>query len=235
MQTETAKNKTSGAAPPATENKIAKIAGVNLEVALGSDLVVMFPDAQTGYRGRIVGYDAYEYIVASLRLPKAVRDALTYKGEIVIKYLHEGTVYGFRSNILNHITRPAPLLFFTYPDSLEKLDLRKASRTSCNIDAIIFTMEGAGYDCLVLNVSETGCKVAVSVTARDPLNTMEAGEDMMVTMQLGGAGTVKLPVVVKNITKEKGNIHFGCMFLDINKEEQEQIAQYVDKIERLSK
>lgn len=234
MQTDAVKE-TTDTGMPESESKIAKIAGVNLEVALGSDLVVMLPGAQTGYRGTIVGFDAYEYIIASLRLPKSVRDSLTYKGELVIKYLHEGTVYGFRSTILNHITRPAPLLFFTYPDSLEKLDLRKASRTSCNIDGTIFTMEGKGYECLVLNVSETGCKVSVAVNARDPLNTMEKGQDMVVTMQLGSSGAVKLPVGVKNITKEKGNIHFGCMFLDINEKEQEQISSYVEKIERLRK
>lgn len=235
METETTPGKEQDAPVAAVDNKIAKLAGVNLEVALGSDLVVMFPGTPTGYRGKIVGFSAYDYIVAALRLPKAVRDALTYKGEIVVKYLHEGTVYGFRCEVLNHITRPAHLLFFTYPDSLEKLDLRKSSRTSCNIDGTIYTMEGKGYDCLVLNVSETGCKVAVGVNARDQLNSLEKGEDMVVTMQLGNFGSVKLPVSIKNITKEKGNIHFGCMFLDINDEEQEQISQYVEKIERLSK
>lgn len=234
MQTEPASEE-QHSGPQAAGNRIAKIAGVNLEVALESELVVMFPDAQAGYRGKIVGYHAYEYIIAAVRLPKSIRDGLSYKDEIVIKYLHEGTVYGFRSTILNHITRPAPLLFFTYPESLEKLDLRKASRTSCNIDGTIFTMEGKGYECLVLNVSETGCKVAVAVTARDPLNSLEAGGDMLVAMQLGSFGTLKVPVVVKNIVKEKGNIHFGCMFLDISEEEQERITRYVDKIERLSK
>jgi len=235
LQTETTKGEMFEALEKPADNKITKLAGVNLGLALGSELVVIFPDTNTGYRGKIVGFEPYEYIVATLRLPKSVRSSLSYKGELIIKSLHEGTVYGFRSHMLNHITRPAHLLFFTYPDSLERLDLRKSSRTSCNIDGSIFTMEGKEYDCLVLNVSETGCKVAVSVNARDPLHTLETGEDLLVSMQLGNVGAVKLPVGIKNITKEKGNIHFGCMFLDINEEEKEQIAQYVDKIERLSR
>lgn len=217
-----------------SDKKVSKMAGVNLELALGNDLVVMLPGRSGGFRGTIVGFDPYEYIVANVRLPQSVRAGLSYRDEIVIKYLHEGTVYGFRSNILNHITRPAPLIFFVYPDSIEKLDLRQASRFNCSIDGTVYTMEGKGYDCLILNVSETGCMVAASVNARDPLNTIDVGQDMLVAMQLGNLGTLKLPIAVKNVSKEKGTLRFGSMFLDINEEERELLVRYVEKIERLS-
>jgi len=231
---QSAKNIDSTQSANHSDKKVAKLAGVNLELTMGNELVVMLPGRPGGYRGSIIGFDAYEYIVANVRMPQAIRSSLSYRDEIIVKYLNEGTVYGFRSNILNHVTRPAPLVFFTYPNSIEKLDLRRASRFNCNIDGTIYTMEGKGYDCLVLNVSETGCMVAASANARDPLNNVDVDDDMLVAMQLGSLGTIKLPIAIKNISKEKGTVRFGSMFLDISDEERSLLIRYVEKIERLS-
>lgn len=234
MQTEVVDNKQEANPQQGNGNKVAKLAGVNLELALESDLVVVLPRSKTTCRGIITGFHPYEYIMAGIRLPKSFISSMGYKEEIVIKYLLEGTVYGFKSNILNYITRPAPLLFFTYPDSMEKLDLRKSSRIDCNMEGMIFTMDdGKGRDCLVLNVSETGCQVAVRIKSRDPLSKVEAGSDMVLAMQLGTKTHLKLPVSIKNVTREKGTIRLGCMFLDIKETEQEQLAEYVERIERL--
>lgn len=209
------------------------MAGVNLEVALGADLVVTFPGMQRGYRGRVVGFDPYEFLVANVRLPSSVRGGMGYKDTIVVKYLHEGTVYGFETLVLNHITRPAPLLFFEYPESIEKLDLRNASRTNCNIDSTLHTAD-SDYDCLVVNASDTGCRLSVAVGSRDALNMVEVGDDMVVSMRLGNLGNIKIPVTIKNIVAKQGVLLLGCMFIDISEEEQQLISTYVERIARLS-
>ncbi|GAB7022080.1 flagellar brake protein [Salidesulfovibrio brasiliensis] len=214
--------------------QITKMPGVNLEVALGADIVVKFPGVPQGYRGRIVGFDPYEYIASNVRLPSSVRQSLSYKGSVVIKYVHEGTVYGFESVVLNHITRPAPLLFFDYPDTIEKLDLRKSSRTNCNIDGTLHTSE-ADYDCLVVNASETGCRLSVAVKSRDALTRAQVDDDMVVSLALGNLGNLKLPIVIRNIETSHGVILLGCMFTDINEEEQQLITAYVERIAKLAR
>lgn len=214
--------------------QITKMPGVNLEVALGADLVVKFPGRPQGYRGKIIGFDPYDYLAANVRLPSAVRKALTYKGTVVIKYVHEGTVYGFESVVLNHITRPAPLLFFEYPDTIEKLDLRKSSRTNCNIDGTLHSTDG-DYDCLVVNASETGCRLSVAVKSRDPLTMTQVDDDMVVSFALGSLGSLKLPICVKNIETSGGVMLLGCMFVDIQEDEQQRITAYVERIAKLTR
>lgn len=214
--------------------KVTRIPGVQLEVAPGKEVIVRVPGHAHSYRGRIVGFDPYDYLIAKVRLPSNVRNDLTFGGQLVMKYVHKGTVYGFRAEVHNVITSPAPLVFFGYPDSIEKLDLRQTARHKCSIDAVLHTTDDE-VDCLVVNVSESGCKISARAGARDMLTNTNVDDALIVSMNLGKEGELKAAVAVKNIVKEKGIVTFGCMFLDISKQEMASIRTYLDKIASLSR
>ena len=151
-----------------TENaKVSKIPGVKMRVDIGKNVVVRIPDVESSYRGRIVGYDPYEYIVLSVRLPSRVRQAISQRGQIILKYLHKGTVYGFRTYVIDAIRRPAPLVFIEYPSIIEKIELRRQTRCEVNIDGSLHTRTGE-HECLVMNISTTGCKISARAAAKDP-------------------------------------------------------------------
>jgi hypothetical protein len=135
-----------------------KAAGFQLDISPGKDVAVLIPGSSSGYRGRIVGYSPYEYIIAQVRLPAAVRRDLTLGGQIVLKYVQKGTVYGFRAGVLNSLTAPAPLLIIEYPDSIEKIELRRNSRHRCQIDGLDDVMA------VSMNLGTSGVlKVPISV------------------------------------------------------------------------
>lgn len=215
-------------------SKITKIPGVKLEISLGKDVVVRVPDVEQAYRGKIVGYDPYDYIIASVRLPSAVRKKLSYGGDLILKYIHKGTVYGFKAAVHNAISSPTSLIFFDYPEVIEKIALRRAERDKCNIDGMLHTIEG-DFECMIVNVSETGCKISARAGTRDMLKTTKVDDTMVVSMSLGTYGMLKIPIAVRNISLQKGIIYMGSMFLDIRPGEVELIKQYQDKIQRLTR
>lgn len=235
MTAEAAKNLNTDQPTVAPEgSKVTKLPGVQLELSLGKDVVVRIPDVEQSYRGKIVGYDPYDYIIASVRMPSAVRKELPYGGMLILKYILRGTVYGFRTTVQNTVSSPTSLIFFNYPDVVEKIDLRRAQRNNCNIDGMLHTIEG-DFECMVVNVSETGCKISAQAGTRDMLKNTKVDDTMVVSMSLGTRGMLKVPVAVRNMTLKKGIIYMGCMFLDIRPDEVDLIQQYRDKIQRLTR
>lgn len=214
--------------------KVSKVPGVQLDIPLGKEVVVRVPGLDQSYRGKMVGSDPYDYIIASVRLPSAVRKKLAMGGQVVVKYVSKGNVYGFRSNTLNAITTPSSLLFIAYPDVIEKITLRETSRMECNIDGVLESIDDK-HDCIVVNVSESGCRISARAGTRDPLTQTKVGETMAISMTLGNFGTIKTPVAIRNTEIEKGIITMGAMFLDIQQEEVAIIRQYLDKLERFAR
>jgi c-di-GMP-binding flagellar brake protein YcgR len=216
------------------EAKVRKMPGVQLRVSLGKNVVIRVPGADCSYRGRIVGLDPYEYLIASVRMPARIREQLALGGEIIVKYIHQGAVYGFKTTTFNAITSPTSLVFFAYPSSIEKVELRRDSRTKCNIDGMLRSEEGE-YECMIVNISATGCRATVRAGTRDPIARLEVGDPLVAIVNLGTEGTLKLPIVVRNIKREQGLHIIGAMFLDLNDIEEERIGTYLERMRRLSR
>lgn len=210
-------------------SKIVKIAGMQLEIPIGKDVVVRIPALNQTYKGKIVGCHPYDYVIVQVRMPSKVRQELTFSGQLVLKFVHKGSVYGFRASVMNAISSPTSLVFFEYPEVAERIALRRTSRTKCNIEARLETLDSE-YDCMVMNVSETGCKISVRAGTRDDIRKTRVGEAMIVSMTLGQNGPLKLPFAVRNISQEQGILSMGAQFLDITADEVKAINSYLDKI-----
>ncbi|MBC15989.1 conserved protein of unknown function [Pseudodesulfovibrio profundus] len=213
------------------DTKVTRIPGVKLDIPPGKEVILRIPGYEHSYRGTIIGLDPYDYIIAKVRLPSSLRKELKFGGEVVIKYVNQGTIYGFKAHVHNAISKPAPLIFFDYPDIIEKLPLRRTPRSQCSIDGTIHTTEEE-IECMVVNVSETGCRVSARVDTRGVLRNTKVDDALIATMNLGSLGELKVAVAVKNIQQEKGIISLGCMFLDITDKETNAIQKYLDKLSR---
>ncbi|EGB15243.1 type IV pilus assembly PilZ [Pseudodesulfovibrio mercurii] len=228
-----AQKETTASIAPA-ETKVLTMPGVQLRVSLGKDVVIRVPGADHSYRGRIVGFDPYDYLIASVRLPGRIRRQLALGGQMIVKYIHQGTIYGFRTTAYNTVTSPTSLVFFAYPSVIEKVELRRDTRTECNIDGAL-QAENGEYECLIVNISATGCKVSVRARARDPIARLKVGDTLVAIVNLGTEGTLKLPIVVRNIQREQGLHTIGAMFLDLNEAEEERIGNYLKRMRRLTR
>ena len=213
--------------------KVTRVPGVNLEISLGEELILRLSDAENDIKGRVVGLEPYEYIIAKAHIPADTRESLRLGGRIVVKYILDGTVYGFRTDVLNVVSRPTSLIFFAAPNTVEKLELRKNKRYDCRIESTLHTKD-TDTDALVVNISRDGCMISTRCNARDSLRDTLVDDTMVVSMSLGSFGTIKLPLVVKNVTFKQGIVTFGCMYLNIQPDEIQTIENYLEKLDRLS-
>lgn len=220
---------------PASEDtvRVTKVPGVNLEIGLGEEVVLRVADLDRDLKGRVVGLEPYEYIIAKARMSSEVRKSLSMGGRIVVKYILDGTVYGFRTDVLNVVAKPTSLIFFAMPNTVEKLELRKSKRYDCRIESTMHTRD-ADYEALVVNISTDGCMISTRCNVRDPLRDTDVDDTLVISMAMGSFGNVKIPVAVKNVSFKQGVITLGCMYLNIDQDELSVIEAYMDKLERLN-
>lgn len=141
----------------------------------GSSLSIEPAGMGDRFSTKLIGFST-KYIIT--RLPQQAKWHEYLAGNNVIgektcyvRYLHEGSIYGFRSKVLWTLKAPDKLLFLSYPGAteVEEVSLRKSKRICCCLPAQIMTRQygiHAQYDGMILNLSTGGCEIAV-----------DAGED----------------------------------------------------------
>jgi len=104
---------------------------------------------------KLVGYVSGEYLVVAT--PKVNGIPVNYgasNNTLVVRYLHEGSVFGFQTAALRMIGAPFYLTFLRYPESIEEVSLRRNPRISVVIP--IERDDGDKESEFLINLSENG-------------------------------------------------------------------------------
>ena len=81
------------------------------------------------------GCKEYHYVLIDHPIHNGLRVLVESNKPCVVRFIHEGNVFGFSGHIISVIKQPFPLVFLTYPDQLESLNLRTNPRYPVRIEA----------------------------------------------------------------------------------------------------
>jgi len=112
------------------------------------------------------------------------------------------------------------------------VDLRQHRRVNCLLPAALHGRHGV-YKCILLDLSEGGCKVSLELQRDDPFR--ETAVDDMLVLQcgfFGGEGQIQtaLSCLVKSISMDGGRIQLGLKFNDLSTETQLELSTYLDSV-----
>lgn len=85
---------------------------------------------------------------------------LRYGEQVVLRFLQEGTIIGFRTYVLNMVKEPERLLFVAYPKEVQRYALRRADRIKCTLPCQLYVL-GVQLPGIVADLSETGCQCVI--------------------------------------------------------------------------
>ena len=113
----------------------------------------------------LVGLERGKYLI--IKTPKITGFTNDiYAGlPIIVRYLFQGTVFGFKSRILGQVLSPITLLLLEFPESVESHNLRTHQRCECYIP-VHFSMGNGMMPGVLVDVSAGGCRVWVSTDWR---------------------------------------------------------------------
>ncbi len=186
-----------------------------LEIALDAEVSVQL---RGGNRipTRLLGKLAAQYLV--LRGNRGSLDGikLDYGESVIVRYLHEGVVYAFRSFVLHMALKPEKLIFLAYPQAgLQRHSLRQAQRLACTLPCRINLDEEPRLGLLV-DLSATGCQVVLpNEEGHDAAQHAERVLLQEVDLQVAdvdGEGAVNVAGTIRRSEADERRLRIGIEF-----------------------
>ena len=200
--------------------------GYNFDTSIESMLPIGDPVQITcqgkKYISILRGVVALKYLLTDIPSVGGKKFFPDYGSVITIRFLLNGTVYGFKTGIVR-IHERSGLIVMEYPDSIRKVELRKSKRLHVMISAVIttgcetdsdtgqtWTMET--LDGAILDISEIGALLAVNSS-----ELIDVGHTVTISTTLpGGIHVDSLDAEIRNIKPASNKLLIGVAFSKMN-------------------
>ena len=149
---------------------------------------------------------------------------------VIVRFVLEngnGEICAFRSDINFVVAHPTKMLFLDWPSSVESRVIRQGRRFDAYLPTQIARLtEDNGSDLtvdgVILDVSETGCRVKHTYQKNDegkPQNPdWDSGQRAQLTVQQNGNGELKINCIVRQIKRKDEHCELGMQFNSNQKE-----------------
>jgi len=211
---------------------VERLPGVHLELKVGNQLFLRMLCVDQRYEGRIVGLEPYAYSIVHVRLPKDTVARLGQDKGVIAQLHSKGTLFGFRTEVLNRVSAPAPLLFLSHPDTVERLMLRSTERVDVTLPGTIHGAFG-DHDVVLLDLAPAGCSFAARSSLNSPLRSVQPGERILLRCDLGNGQPLMTPLTMRRVDEQKGRITIGGQFVDMTAENASLLQGYLQRMQSL--
>lgn len=202
----------------------------HMSVEIGTQVVIQFQGDETRLKTLLVGMEAGSYLI--LRIPRqATVDRHLKEGrQIVGRYAHQGSVFGFKATILGHIRLPLRLLFVSFPVRVENVNLRKEPRIDCHLPAEA-EVQGTRIEGFLGDLSSGGCRFLGKEDASRLAEGVVPGTPVTIRSPcFEKSGIVLIRGIIRTTGQEEGKPGFGIQFAELAPEAIRSFKECVDRI-----
>lgn len=202
---------------------------------IGSEVLLEIEALKLRIKCALVGFETGQYIIIRLS-PKdligSFRSEQIKNSQLLVRYLYQGAVFGFRAELLNAIATPARLLVLSYPSKIEEYIMRDRQRYECVLPA--GTMIGNEIvDMVIIDISNEGCQSVIKTSPgkQSLYNHMQVNKVLDVRVQFPGKeGTYRLSGRIRNISKGADRITLGLMFEGLAPAAADRIKEFISLV-----
>lgn len=201
-----------------------------LGIQPGTELAVQVVGTEVRARSKLVGFETGSYLV--MRTPRQGTKPLIIRPgtDLIVRYLVEGSAWGFHCKVVDEVFTPVPLMLLTYPEVVERFDLRKYERASCAIPSE--GKFGAGnLTGIIVDLSAGGCRFVCDA----PKGATILMDDPIQLEFIVPGGTVPEICVgqIKNVIQDSDKIAIGVQFDQLSIDSIGRIEDFVGKTRKL--
>lgn len=207
----------------------------HIPLTIGTELLMEISDLKLRMRSELIGAESHRYLIIKLPDDELGFNVDAIKGSsIIIRYLHKGSIYGFKTSIINIIASPSKLIFLSYPTKVEEFKVRHNPRYECILPGSA-KFGDETVEMIVIDISQKGCRSIINTTTVKDGNKVLEGADIdkpiEISVQLPGMEEkIMLAGVIKNLTKDTERVVMGVMFRDIKPEAEEKLNNFMSLI-----
>jgi hypothetical protein len=179
-------------------------------------------------QGEFLGLSHYEFLILRVPSVPGLLTKLIPHTMLEVRFLLDGAVNSFATELLSHTVKPALMLFTTYPDRLNIQETRRHQRITCALPAILNTSYGDARG-IISDLSMGGCKLTLDLSGQSALREMIVGDEVVLQTVLNADG---MPAggsaIVRNIEVSGSKLHTGLSFSDAHKDFFTSLSNYLD-------
>jgi hypothetical protein len=215
---------------------------LHLPITIGTELLVEIPELKLRTKSVLIGMENSSYLIMKLSsqdFEAGLADEKAGAGELVVRYLFRGSVYGFKTRLLKLLAEPARLAFVSYPSKIEEFTVRNNPRYECILPAET-VFGGDQVEVVIVDISLKGCRCVIrtsSVASREKLySSIDIDRPIPLRINLPGRED-KLGITgkIRNINKDNDRVIFGVLFDEPEGKSEETLKNFVSLISDIEK
>jgi len=192
-------------APPACPGLVS---GVHVQVAL---------EGMSSCRGLFIGMEAGQYLLVKLPPLIDIWKKLYKKNHVIIRYVHGGNIYGFRTTLIGLIRETVRLFVFAYPEMVESMNLRKEERFPCMLPVILtdaVRQSDEERQGMISDLSAGGCSCEVAAPVAGHLQGAKIGDRLRLVFRLQeDMPPLAVEAELRMLQKDQNRLRLGLRFL----------------------
>lgn len=213
-----------------TEVKLDKDQGARLNIELGCQVSIQVEGMKERLTSYLVGMLLNSYLIIKTPSIVGIGDLFPTGGSVVVRYIYLGEVFGFRSTVLGSTTLPFKIIFLSYPEAIEKINLRKKPRISCYIPASL-SYRDLELKGIIENINSDGCKFTTQDAENPEAQLISIEGDIQLSFPLFGLEGIKeFHGIIRNKNCDSKRIELGIEFKKMDVEISNMIDSYVEKV-----
>ncbi|MFW2366229.1 MAG: PilZ domain-containing protein [Desulforhopalus sp.] len=207
--------------------------GKRIPLEIGSKIKLEFPHIETQLEGVMAGMLQGNCLIIAITRPVAdLQPLLGGEQRMIIKYVHKGRLWMFKSMLVQAVDTPAQLLFFEYPGVIHYHELRKAKRTAIFIPSTFHFDGKEDYYGALIDLSITGGLCQIKYKSDTPPPQMEINTSVALRCLLPGIREEQeLCGRVRNMKMDKLETRVGIEFENLQPHLLDTISRYLYSIE----
>ncbi len=198
----------------------------------GTTLEIQIEKTAPRLTSELFAVEKDKFLIVKMSPYQSLQNAtrLVRKGtKLVVRYMYEGTVFGFNSTILHVMVSPAKLIFIKYPEEIESCELRAHKRITCYLPANVRIADKA-IEGTIIDISREGCQFTAKNPKVKSSLILQVGNEISVSFQFPGVEKKLIAAgEQKNIKKDRDSVDIGVKFSKINNEVQEKLYDFLLK------
>ncbi len=180
-----------------------------------------YPSRMKSY---LVGREEDRYLI--LKIPSVVgnpEEIFAKDKELTVRYVHQGSVFGFRTSIMLTVIDSFNVVFVNSPKKIEDYNLRTHKRFECSLPARLEVItrhqnRQLRFKGIIGDISKGGCKATIILQelewVKEPLKIQSVIE---IYLALPGIeGELFLQGAVRSMTQDDKGLVLGVQFVDLS-------------------
>lgn len=187
------------------------------------------------YKTAVVGWKTDHLVIIEMPILNGVYVNLADGCTCIVRYIYCGNAYGFETKVLRNINdAKLPLIYLSYPKSVEKISLRRYNRIQTQIPAFIeVPIEGKirKLEGNILDLSVGGCLLDIGVHEEEAVS-LDIDNRVKISFTLVNSGEYVegILAVVKRVQKTPDNTMAGMQFIDLSPDMLAKIRSFCESL-----